>query len=101
MKKLEAIDLLNNNINKGSRKIIHDMLVDGNLLCLDINCIRVHMETIFSMLDLPLFTNIQGCCKSKNIGVVKMNYAMGTSMNKIYNLVVKSFKSRDLMLIEF
>jgi hypothetical protein len=101
MKNLEAIDLSNNNINTQSGKIIHDMLVEGNLLRLDINRIRVHMEGMFAMFALPLFTIIQGCCKSKNIGVVKMNYAMGTSMNEVYHNVVQNFKSGDLKLFEF
>jgi hypothetical protein len=59
------------------------------------------MEGMFAMFALPLFTIIQGCCKSKNIGVVKMNYAMGTSMNEVYHNVVQNFKSGDLKLFEF
>jgi hypothetical protein len=100
-KKLEAIDLSGNIIDRKCSETIRKMLIDGNLLRLDINHIRVHNDSSFKIIDVPLFIIVDGCCNSRTIGVVKMRHARGTSMEEIYDLVIASFKNGNLKLFEF
>jgi hypothetical protein len=115
---LEALDISHNDINLGSANIIKSMLISGKMLRLDATHITARLSTFdlyrlpptsslvvptppFPVNATPIITIIDGCCQSRTIGVVRMEYIMGCAVNSIYSAVVHSLESGKLRLFEF